>query len=419
VADVVADPQIELFASRMAGMSASEVRALFAVASRPEVVSLAGGMPFVEALPRQDVIDAVRNVLDRHGGAALQYCGGAGLPGIRRRVTALMAEEGAPAHPDDTLITNGAQQALDLVAKIFIDPGDEIVVEAPAYVGALSAFSAYEPRFVQIPLDDDGMLVDELERALAAGARPKFVYTVPNFSNPAGVTMSLQRRRQLVETCRAARVPIVEDNPYGLLRFEGEPLPCLRSLDPTNVIYLGTLSKVFAPGVRLGWAVAEPEVLSRLILAKEAADLCSSSLTQLVAERYLEGDRWRENLRAFVDIYRERRDAMLTSLAGSFPRGASWTLPAGGFYVWVRLPAGVDAQALLPRAVERRVAYVPGTAFYADERGRDHLRLSFCHPTPEAIREGVGRLGALLAEEAEEAHTAGRAGSLPARNQPG
>jgi 2-aminoadipate transaminase len=410
---LVADPQIELFASRMAGMSASEVRALFAVASRPEVVSLAGGMPYVEALPRQDVLDVVRDVLDRHGAAALQYCGGAGLAGIRRRVAALMAEEGAPANPGDIVITNGAQQALDLVAKIFIDPGDEIVVEAPAYVGALSAFSAYEPRFIQIPLDDDGMVVDELERALDAGARPKFLYTVPNFSNPAGVTMSLQRRRQLVEVCRAARVPIVEDNPYGMLRFEGEPLPCLRSLDPTNVIYLGTLSKVFAPGIRIGWAAAEPDVLSRLLLAKEAADLCSSSLTQLVAERYLEGDRWRENLAAFVGIYRERRDAMLGTLTQSFPPGASWTLPAGGFYVWARLPAGVDAQAMLPRAVERRVAYVPGTAFFADARGRDHLRLSFCHPTPEAIREGVRRLGQLLSDEIGEAATGD--GSTPVR----
>jgi 2-aminoadipate transaminase len=387
-------------------MSASEVRALFAVASRPEVVSLAGGMPFVDALPRQDVLDVLRDVLERHGGAALQYCGGIGLPGIRERVTALMAEEGAPAHPREVLITNGAQQALDLVGKIFLDPGDEVVVEAPAYVGALSAFSAYQPRFVQIPLDDDGMVVDELERVLSAGARPKFVYTVPNFSNPAGVTMSLARRERLVEVCRAARVPIVEDNPYGMLRFEGAPLPCLRQLDPANVIYLGTLSKVFAPGLRLGWAVAEPDVLSRLVLAKEAADLCSSSLTQLVSERYLEGDRWRENLRGFVAIYRERRDTMLAALAEHFPPGASWTLPAGGFYVWVTLPRGSDAQAMLPRAVERGVAYVPGTAFYADDRGRDHVRLSFCYPAPEAIREGVRRLGALLADEAGSPPTA-------------
>ena len=406
MADLVADPQIELFALRMAGMSASEVRALFAVASRPEVVSLAGGMPYVDALPRDDVLEVLRDVVVRHGGAALQYCGGAGLPGVRERVTALMAEEGAPAHPDQVVITNGAQQALDLVAKIFVDPGDEVVVEAPAYVGALSAFSAYQPRFIQIPLDEDGMVIEELERALSAGARPKFVYTVPNFSNPAGVTMSLARRERLVEVCRAVGVPIVEDNPYGMLRFEGKPFPCLRELDPSGVIYLGTLSKVFAPGVRVGWAVAEPDVLSRLVLAKEAADLCSSSLTQLVAERYLEGDRWRVNLRSFVDIYRERRDAVLEALAEHFPLGASWTLPLGGFYVWVTLPEGFDAQAMLPAAVERGVAYVPGTAFYPDDRGRDHMRLSFCYPSPDSIREGVRRLGALLAEEAAAGPTA-------------
>jgi len=399
VADVVADPQIELFASRMAGMSASEVRALFAVASRPEVVSLAGGMPYVDALPRQDVLEVLRDVLERHGGAALQYCGGQGLPGVRERVTALMGEEGAPATSEDVLITNGGQQALDLVAKIFVDPDDEIVVEAPAYVGALSAFSAYEPRFVQIPLDDDGIVVDELEQALERGLRPKFVYTVPNFSNPAGVTMSLERRQRLVQVCRDAGVPIVEDNPYGMLRFEGEPLPCLRALDPSNVIYVGTLSKVFAPGVRVGWAAAEPEVVSRLVLAKEAADLCSSSLTQLIAERYLEGDRWRSNLRSFVGIYRQRRDVMIAALAEHFPPGTTWTHPAGGFYVWVTLPPGIDAQRLLPRAVEHGVAYVPGTAFHADDRGRNQMRLSFCYPTPEAIQEGVRRLGALLATE--------------------
>ncbi len=399
MADVVADPQIELFASRMAGMSASEVRALFAVASRPEVVSLAGGMPYVDALPRQDVLEVLRDVLERHGGAALQYCGGQGLPGVRERVTALMGEEGAPATSEDVLITNGGQQALDLVAKIFVDPDDEIVVEAPAYVGALSAFSAYEPRFVQIPLDDDGIVVDELEQALERGLRPKFVYTVPNFSNPAGVTMSLERRQRLVQVCRDAGVPIVEDNPYGMLRFEGEPLPCLRALDPSNVIYVGTLSKVFAPGVRVGWAAAEPEVVSRLVLAKEAADLCSSSLTQLIAERYLEGDRWRSNLRSFVGIYRQRRDVMIAALAEHFPPGTTWTHPAGGFYVWVTLPPGIDAQRLLPRAVEHGVAYVPGTAFHADDRGRNQMRLSFCYPTPEAIQEGVRRLGALLATE--------------------
>jgi len=287
------------------------------------------------------------------------------------------------------------------VGKVLIDPGDEIVVEAPAYVGALTAFGAYEPRFVPVELDDDGMIVERLEEALVQGVRPKFVYTVPNFHNPAGVTMSRRRREHLIALCREARIPIVEDNPYGLLRFEGEPEPTLRSMDPQNVIYLGTVSKVFSPGVRVGWALAEPGVLQRLVLAKEAADLCSSNLNMLVTERYLSGERWRQTLHGLVGTYRSRRDVMLEALSEHFPTDATWTLPAGGFYVWVTLPAYFDSANLLAAAVERKVAYVPGTAFYPDGRGRDRMRLAFCYPTEERIREGVRRLGELLSDEEE------------------
>jgi DNA-binding transcriptional MocR family regulator len=313
----------------------------------------------------------------------------------------LMAEEGTLADPEDLVVTTGAQQALDLVGKILIDPGDTIVVEAPAYVGALSAFSAYEPRFLQIDLDDEGMVVSQLEEALLRGERPKFVYTVPNFHNPAGVTMSRSRRSQLVALCREARVPIVEDNPYGMLRFEGDPEPTLRSLDPHNVIYLGTVSKVFSPGVRVGWAVAEPGVLQRLVLAKEAADLCGSQFTMLVTERYFDGELWRRNLARLVDTYRSRRDVMLAALAEHFPADARWTRPSGGFYVWATVPEYFDTPALLAAAVERKVAYVPGTAFYPDGRGRQQMRLSFCYPTEERIEEGVRRLGELLGDEEE------------------
>jgi len=274
-------------------------------------------------------------------------------------------------------------------------------VEAPSYVGALSAFSAYEPTFVQIPMDDEGLVVDEFEDALVRGVRPKFVYTVPNFHNPAGVTMSYDRRVRLTALCREAGVPILEDNPYGLLRFEGDSLPTLHSLDPENVIYLGTLSKVFSPGVRLGWALAEPGVIQRLVLVKEAADLCSSSFMQLVGEQYLSGDRWRENLAGLVAIYRARRDTMLEALARHFPPEARWTVPAGGFYVWVTLPEYFDTQAMLAAAVERRVAYVPGTAFYPDGSGGNRLRLAFCYPTEADIAEGVRRLGELLADESQ------------------
>ena len=401
MAEFTVDPYADRYARRTAGMSASEVRALFAVASRPDVVSLAGGMPFVQALPTEHVLEAIGSVIADRADVALQYGGGQGSPVLRERLTMLMGEEGAAADPEDLVVTAGAQQALDLVGKVLIDPGDEIVVEAPAYVGALTAFGAYEPRFVPVELDDDGMIVERLEEALVRGVRPKFVYTVPNFHNPAGVTMSRRRREHLVALCREARIPIVEDNPYGLLRFEGEPEPTLRSMDPQNVIYLGTVSKVFAPGVRVGWALAEPGVLQRLVLAKEAADLCSSNLNMLVTERYLSGERWRQTLHGLVETYRSRRDAMLEALGEHFPTDARWTLPAGGFYVWATLPAYFDSANLLAAAVERKVAYVPGTAFYPDGRGRDRMRLAFCYPTKERIREGVRRLGELLSDEEE------------------
>jgi len=399
MAEFSIDRFVELYAGRTAGMSASEVRALFAVASRPEIVSFAGGMPFVQAIPTQDVLRVVAEALDDHGTSLLQYTGGQGHLGLRERLIPLMEVEGVDADSDDMVITTGAQQALDLIGKIFIDPGDVIAVEAPAYVGALTAFGVYEPRYLQVDLDTDGMVVDQLEEALVRGERPKFVYTVPNFGNPAGVTMSLQRREQLVALCREASIPIIEDNPYGLLRFEGDPIPCLRSMDPDNVIYLGTVSKVFAPGVRVGWALAEQSVVQRLVLAKEAADLCGSSFTMLVTERYFADERWRENLTAFVDLYRLRRDAMLQTLPERLPADAAWTRPSGGFYVWVTLPGWVDTQAMLAAAVEHRVAYVPGTAFYPDGRGSNQMRLAFCHPTEERIREGIARLGALLEDE--------------------
>lgn len=401
MAEFSVDPYVDLYARRTGGMSASEVRALFAVASRPEVVSFAGGMPFVQAIPVEHVLELVEGVLMESADVALQYGGGQGSPGLRERLCMLMAEEGTLADPEDMVVTTGAQQALDLVGKVLVDPGDLIAIEAPAYVGALSAFSAYEPRFLPIELDDEGMVVERLVEALVRGERPKFVYTVPNFHNPAGVTMSARRREQLVGLCREARIPIVEDNPYGLLRFEGDMEPTLRSLDPQNVIYLGTVSKVFSPGVRVGWALAEPGVLQRLVLAKEAADLCGSNLNMLLTERYLAGATWRANLDRLVGTYRRRRDAMLRALAERFPSDATWTHPVGGFYVWVTLPSYLDTRALLAAAVERRVAYVPGTAFYPDGRGTDTMRLAYSYPTEDRIDEGVKRLGELLADEEE------------------
>ncbi len=400
MAEFAIDRFVDLYAHRTSGMSASEVRALFAVASRPDVVSLAGGMPFVQALPRDEVARLFAEALETPEAAALQYGGGQGQRTLRQRLVELMAAEGIEADPEDVAVTTGAQQALDLLGKIFIDPGDLIAVEAPAYVGALTAFGAYEPRYLTIDLDEDGMIVEQLEQALVRGDRPTFVYTVPNFGNPAGVTMSHARRRRLVQLCREASIPIVEDNPYGLLRFEGADLPTLRSLDPENVIYLGTVSKTFAPGVRVGWVLAEQSVVQRVVLAKEAADLCGSSLTMSLTERWFaDEERWRSNLATLVTTYRSRRDVMLDAIEEHFPDGALWTNPAGGFYVWVTLPPWVDTKAMLAAAVERRVAYVPGTAFYPDGRGGNQMRLAFCYPPEDRIREGIARLGALLHDE--------------------
>ena len=402
MAEFSIDRFVDRYAARAAGMTASEVRALFAVASRPEVVSLAGGMPFVQALPDEQVAAVARMVLEEHGDVALQYGGGQGSIGLRERLVMLMAEEGIDADPEDVVVTAGAQQALDLVGRLFIDPGDVIAVEAPAYVGALTAFGAYQPRFLPIGIDGDGMLVEQFEQALVRGERPTFVYTVPNFGNPAGVTMSAERRHQLVALCREASIPIVEDNPYGLLRFEGEPNPCLRTLDPENVIYLGTVSKTFSPGVRVGWALAEQSVVQRLVLAKEAADLCSSNLTMLMTEHWFSDEaRWRGTLAGLVDTYRSRRDVMLDALEEHLASEATWTYPGGGFYVWVTVPDWLDTKALLAAAVERQVAYVPGTAFYPDGRGTNQMRLAFCYPTEDRIRDGIGLLGSLLHDEAE------------------
>jgi 2-aminoadipate transaminase len=400
MAEFSIDRFVDRYAERTAGMSASEVRALFAVASRPDVVSLAGGMPFVDALPTQALLDVSAEVIADARSQALQYGGGQGQLALRERLAMLMAEEDVAADPGDVVVTTGAQQALDLLGKIFIDPGDTVAVEAPSYVGALTAFAAYQPRFLTLETDDDGMIVEDLERAIVRGERPTFVYTVPNFGNPAGVTMSRARREHLVSLCRGSGIPIVEDNPYGLLRFEGEPLPCLRSLDPHNVIYLGTVSKTFSPGVRVGWVLADPSVIQRVVLAKEAADLCGSNFTMLLTERWFSDEaRWRGALEGLVAAYRSRRDAMLRAVGKHFPPTAVWTRPAGGFYVWVSLAEWFDTTAMLAAAVERRVAYVPGSAFYPDGRGRDRMRLAFCYPTEDRIVEGVRRLGELLVDE--------------------
>jgi 2-aminoadipate transaminase len=394
-------------------MTASEIRALFAVASRPEVVSLAGGMPFLSALPLDVVGEALGRLVAERGTVALQYGSGQGDPGLRDKIIDVMAPQQVDAHPDDVVVTTGSQQALDLATRIFVDPGDVVLAEAPSYVGALGVFRAYQAEVVHVPIDDDGLVPEALESTLASlraqGRRVKLLYTVPNHQNPAGVTLSAQRRPLVVEIARRHGVLILEDDPYGLLGFDGDPLPSLHSHDPENVVYLGSFSKTFAPGFRVGWAVAPHAVREKLVLASESAILCPSSFSQLAVATYLEDHDWKHQVGVFRELYRERAAATLDALADLLPT-ARWTVPRGGFYVWVTLPDGLDATAMLPRAVTGRVAYVPGTAFYADGQGRKSLRLSYCYPTSERIREGVRRLASVIEAETELLATFGPAG---------
>jgi DNA-binding transcriptional MocR family regulator len=409
------DPWFGHYADRASGLSASEVRALFAVASRPEVVSLAGGMPFVRALPQDLVSDALDRVMRDSGPTALQYGSGQGVPALREQILEIMALEGISASSDDVVVTTGSQQALDLVAKLFIDPGDVILAEAPSYVGAIGVFRSYQATMVHLETDADGLipeaLAEGIRRIRADGRTIKFLYTIPNFHNPAGVTLSAERRPEIVRICAEAGVLILEDNPYGLLHFD-EPVPdALRSLNPDGIIYLGSFSKTLAPGFRVGWALAPHAIREKLVLAAEAAILCPSSFSQLVISQYLATADWKAQINEFRGVYRDRRDAMLDALGEHLP-DLSWNVPNGGFYIWVTLPDDLDSKAMLPRAVTELVAYTPGTAFFADGNGRHNMRLSFCYPPPEAIRLGIRRLATVIAGERDLLETFAGTGRL-------
>lgn len=399
------DPYLQRYAARVQGMSASEIRALFSVASRPEVVSLAGGMPYTAALDLDAVQEVVAQVIRDHGATALQYGGGQGRAELREQLVGVMAAEGIAAHADELVVTVGGQQGLELVAKMFLDAGDVVVCEGPTYVGALGAFASHQAEVRHVPVDDEGLIPEALEALLAElgrqGCAPKLLYTVPNHHNPAGVCCSTARRERIAELADRHDLLVVEDNPYGLLDFEGRTWPAFRALIPHRTIYVGTVSKIFAPGLRIGWVAAPPPIRDKLVLLREAADLCPSNLTQMVVETWLARAAWQEQVKRFREIYRQRAEVMLHALEEEFPAGCRWTRPAGGFYVWVTLPEGLDSSALLAKAIQRRVAYVPGRGFYADGQGSDQLRLCFSYPPPERIREGVARLGELLHEEVE------------------
>ncbi len=410
------DPYVERYAARTAGMTASEIRALFAVASRPEVVSLAGGMPYTSALPLDNIAEMVAGFVATRGAQALQYCSGQGDQELREQICTVMALEGVQGSPEDVVVTVGSQQALDLVTRIFCDPGDVVLAEAPSYVGALGTFSAYQAEVVHVAMDEAGLVPSAFEEAILAcqraGKRVKFLYTVPNFHNPAGVSLSAPRRDEVLEIAARHDVLVLEDNPYGLLGFDAEPQPAMRARTSEGVIYLGSFSKTFAPGLRVGWVLAPHAVREKLVLASEASILCPPMFSQAVVTEYLRTQPWQEQIKVFREIYRERRDALLDSLGQLMPEGTTWTRPAGGFYSWVTLPEGMDAKAMLPRAVHARVAYVSGTAFYADGTGHRSLRLSYCYPEPDRIREGVRRLAGVIEEEQDLRDTFGAATDL-------
>jgi 2-aminoadipate transaminase len=395
-----------LFASRTRVMKSSAMRDLMAITERPEVISLAGGLPDTSTFPAERLAAIMSRVAADNSAKALQYAPTEGMSAVAECIAQVMAEEDTIVDPADVLVTTGGQQVIDLVCKTLIDPGDVIIAEAPTYPGAVPAFTAYQADVVQIEMDSDGMRVDELEEALERlereGRRPKFIYTIPNFQNPAGVTLSLPRRKRLVEVARERELLVLEDNPYGLLRYEGDPLPTLRSLDGgAFVIYLGTFSKILSPGIRLGWGVAPRPVQEKMNLGKQESDLCSSSLSQLFVTEYFSEGRWQDYVLSLRDVYRRRRDTMLDALAEHFPAEATWTHPQGGLFVWATLPDYIDTTDLLALALQSNVAFVPGRAAYLDGRGGSSMRLNFSGVDEHAIREGVRRIGEVVREQVD------------------
>jgi 2-aminoadipate transaminase len=419
------DDYTDRYARRVRGMTASEIRALFAVASRPEVVSLAGGAPYIAALP----LDAVGAMLDRlaaeQGATSLQYGIGQGTLDLRERICEVMAlsgiDVGCGASPEDVVVTVGGQQALDLVARLFLDPGDVVLAEGPTYVGALGVFQAAQAQVVHVPMDADGLVPEALEQAIAevarSGRRAKFLYTIPTFQNPAGVTLTEERRERVLDICERAGLLVVEDDPYGQLSFDGEAPAPLRSRRRDGVFYLSTFSKTFAPGLRVGWILAPHAVREKLVIASEAQILCPSAYAQAAVATYLSTMPWREQIKTYREVYRERRDALLAALTDYMPAGTTWTEPQGGLFVWATLPEGLDAKAMMPRAIAARVAYVPGTGFYADGTGTGNMRLNFSFPPPERIREGVRRLASVMEQETAMRQVFGSLGATPGRRR--
>lgn len=397
------DHWLDSYAARAETLTVSEVRALFAVVSRPEVVSLAGGMPYVAALPRDLLSDAYESMMRTRGDLAIQYAGGQGDLKLRDQIRELMALEGIQSSVEDLVITTGSQHGLDMISGLFLDEGDVVLAEGPSYVGAIGIFRHYEAHIEHVHTDHDGMSPDALEESIAKmkklGKKIKFLYLVPNFANPSGVTLSAERRPRILEICKREHILVLEDNPYGLLYFD-KPVPdALRAMDD-NVIYMGSFSKILAPGFRVGYVLAPPAIRDKLVLAQESALLCPSSFTQFMISEYLSHADWQKQIDTFRGVYRERKDAALSAVREFMP-GVETTTPDGGFYLWLTLPEGIDSKAMLPAAVEELVAYTPGTAFFGDGTGHRNLRICYSYPTPENIRIGIQRLSNVVNKQTE------------------
>ncbi len=397
------------YARRLEWMTTSAIREILKVAQSPDTISMAGGWPEAALFPIDQLDQVAHHVLTEAPRESLQYGLTDGLPALRAQLADMMSEVGIPATMDNIAISSGSQQALDLMGRIFVDEGDTVLVESPTFLGALQSFKAYGANLVGVPIDDEGVCVDALER-LVRETKPKFVYLLPNFHNPAGVTMSLERRRRVVEIADQYGVPILEDDPYGPLRFQGDPLPSLAALDAErypenaaagayvkgNVVYLGSFSKLLAPGLRVSWAVCPGDLAQQFVMAKQGADLHTSALGQAMASEFIRRGWLPAQVQRIRDTYRERRDAMCEAIAEHFPEGVRHTHPEGGLFLWVTLPEGMDAVALLRDAAERKVAFVPGAPFYVDGSGQNTFRLSFACVPPDTIREGIKRIGEVI-----------------------
>ncbi len=405
----------ERYASRTQRMRSSAIRELLKLTQQPDVISFAGGLPSPALFPVQEVIEATKRVIEQQGNQALQYSVTEGYPPLREMIVRHMGRYGIQCTIDNVLITAGSQQALDLIGKIFLDPGDKVIVEEPTYLGALQAWNAYQAEYVTVLTDDDGMRPDALEDALKTHA-VKFIYALPNFQNPSGVTLSGQRRIEIVRIAEKYDVPIIEDDPYGQLRYEGEhetplividaqqrPNGCNNGFITGNVIYLSTFSKTLCPGFRVAWMVGPEDVIARVVQAKQGADLHTGTLAQMVAYETARGGFLDRHVREIRKMYKENRDLMLGLMEELFPPGVTWTHPQGGLFLWVRLPEGMDSAAVLEKAIAAKVAFVPGEPFYPHGGGKNTLRMNFSNATPEQIVEGMKRLAAVIRAEMETA----------------